>query len=166
MAHPCMPKIFNGPQKNPPHPPSYILNVRSLSDSFNDKSYFLGIFINLSKAFDTVDHKILLKKLQHYGIKGKNLSWFESYLPSRKQYINFEINDNNGKTVLLKIICAVSQGSILGPLLFIIYVNDLCQVSAILKPIMFAEYTNLCCSSNDIKTLFLNTNLQFKKISE
>ena len=53
-------------------------------------------------SIDTVDHKILLKKLQHYGIKGKNLSWFESYLTGRKQYINFEINDNNGKTDLLK----------------------------------------------------------------
>ena len=113
-----------------------------------------------------MDHKILLKKLQHYGIKGKNLSWFESYLTGRKQYINFKINDNNGKTDLLKIICGVPQGSILGPLLFIIYINDLCQVSDILKPIMFADDTNLFCSSNDIKTLFLNKNLELKKISE
>ena len=128
--------------------------IDQISDSFNDKSYFLGIFINLSKAFDTVDHKILLKKLQHYGIKGKNLSWSESYLTCRKQYINFEINDNNGKTDLLKIICDVPQGSILGPLLFIIYITDLCQVSDVLKPIMFANDTKLFCWSNDIKTLF------------
>ena len=113
-----------------------------------------------------MDHKILLKKLQHYGIKGKNLSWFESYLTGQKQYIKFEINDNNGKTGLLKITCGVPQGSILGPLLFIIYINDLCQVSDILKLIMFADDTNLFCSSNDIKTLFLNTNLELHKISE
>ena len=127
---------------------------------------FLGIFSDLSKVFDTVNHKILLKKLQHYGIKGKNLSWFESYLTGRKQYINFEINDNNGKTDLLKIICGVPQGSILGPLLFIIYINDLCEVSGILKSIRLADDTNLFCSINDIKTLFLNTNFELKKISE
>ena len=127
---------------------------------------FLGIFNDLSKVFDTVNHKILLKKLQHYGIKGKNLSWFESYLTGRKQYINFEINDNNGKTDLLKIISGVPEGSILGPLLFVIYINDLCQVSDILKPIRFADDTNLFCSINDIKTLFLNTNFELKKISQ
>ena len=100
----------------------------------------------------------LLKKLQHYGIKGKNLSWFESYLTGRKQYIKFEINDNNGKTGLLKITCGVPQGSILGPLLFIIYINYLCQVSDILRPVMFADDTKLFCSGNDLKTLSLNTN--------
>ena len=99
--------------------------IEKISDSFNDKSYFLGIFVDLLKAFDTVDHKILFKKLQHYGIKGKNLFWFESYLTGRKRYINFEINDNNGKTELLEILSRVPQGSILGPLLFIIYINNL-----------------------------------------
>ena len=84
--------------------------IDQVSDSFNDKSYFLGIFMDLSKAFDTVNHKILFKKLHHYGIKGKNLPWFESYLTGREQYINFEINDNNGKADLLKIILLYHKG--------------------------------------------------------
>ena len=87
-------------------------------------------------------------------MKGKNLSWFESYLTGQKQYINFENNDNNGKPELLHIICGVPQGSMLGPLLFIIYINDLWHVSDILKPIMFADDTNLFCLNNDIKTFF------------
>ena len=101
-----------------------------------------------------MDHKVLLKKLQHYGIKGKNIYWFESYLTGQKQYINYEINDNNGKTDLLKIICGVPKGSILRPLLVIIYINDLCEVTDILKPIMFADDTNLFSSSNDIYFFF------------
>ena len=113
-----------------------------------------------------MDHKILFKRLQHYGIREKDLPWFESYLTGQKQYINFEINDNNGKTELLEIICGIPQGLILGPLLFIIFINNLSQVSDILQPIMFADDTNLFCSSNDIKALFLNTNLELKKISE
>ena len=64
--------------------------IDQICDSFNDKNYFLGIFIDLSKAFDTVDHSILLKKIEHYGIKGRCLSWFQSYLSNRKQYIEFK----------------------------------------------------------------------------
>ena len=87
--------------------------IYNISDLINNKSYFPGIFINLLKAFDTVDDQILLKELQHYGIKGKNLPWFESYLTGRKQYFNFEINENNRKTELLEIICQVLQESVL-----------------------------------------------------
>lgn len=90
--------------------------IYNISDLINNKSYFPGIFINLLKAFDTVDDQILLKELQHYGIKGKNLPWFESYLTGRKQYFNFKINENNRKTELLEIICQVLQESVLGQL--------------------------------------------------
>ena len=140
--------------------------IDQICDSFNDKNYFLGIFIDLSKAFDTVDHSILLKKLEHYGIKGRCLSWFQSYLSNRKQYIEFKQDNKTGNTELSNIICGVPQGSILGPLLFIIYVNDLCQTSEFLKPIMFADDTNLFCKSKTVKTLFLKANIELKKISE
>ena len=64
--------------------------IDQICDSFNDKNYFLGIFIDLYKVFDTVDDSILLKKVEHYGIKGRSLSWFQSYLSKCKQYIEFK----------------------------------------------------------------------------
>ena len=140
--------------------------IDQICDSFNDKNYFLGIFVDLSKAFDTVDHSILLKKLEHYGIKGRNLSWFQSYLSNRKQYIEYKQENKTSNTELSNIICGVPQGSILGPLLFIIYVNDLCQTPEFLKPIMFADDTNLFCKSKTVKTLFLKANIELQKISE
>ena len=133
---------------------------------FNDKNYFLGIFIDHSKAFDTVDHSILLKKLEHYGIKGRDLPWFQSYLSNRKQFIEYQQENKTSNTELSNIICGVPQGSILGPLLFIIYVNDLCQTSEFLKPIIFADDTNFFCKSKTVKTLFLKANIKLEKISE
>ena len=81
----------------------------------------IGIFLDLSKAFDTMDHKILLHKLEHYGFRGIVLQWFENYLTSRTQYVYY----NNCKSLQRDIVCGVSRGSILGPLLLILYVNDI-----------------------------------------
>ena len=128
--------------------------IDQICDSFNDKNYFLGIFIDLSKAFDTVDHSILLKKLEHYGMKGRCLSWFQSYLSNRKEYIEFKHDNRTGNTELSNIICGVPQGSILEPLLFISYANNLCQTSEFLKPIMSADDTNLFCRSKTEDSFF------------
>ena len=113
--------------------------VDQINDKFESNCFTLGIFIDLSKAFDTVDHQILISKLNNYGVKGKNLSWFKSYLENRKQYLNY----SNDVTNLAQIKCGVPQGSILGPLLFFIYVNELCITSNILDPIMLGDDTNL-----------------------
>ena len=136
-------------------------------ECFNEKKYFLGIFVNLSKAFDTVNHKILIKKLENYGICGKNLLWFKSYLSNRKQYLEYKDNFNEQKTTnLLQIKCGVPQGSILGPLLFLIYINDLSLVTKFLSPVIFADDTNLFYSHNNIKILFKNANDELEKISQ
>ena len=103
------------------------------------------------------------KKLEHYGIKGRSLSWFQSYLSNQKQYIEFKQDNKTGSTESSNIICGVPQGSILGALLFIIYVNDLCQTSEFLKPIMFADDTNVFCKSGTVKTLFLKVNIELEK---
>ena len=97
-----------------------LLLVNQLYQSFNESKFTLGIFIDLGKAFDTVGHKILTKKLELYEIKGCNLRWFESYLSNRKQFITNGDKQTNIETIA----CGVPQDSILEPLLFLIFVND------------------------------------------
>ena len=82
-----------------------------INEKFENSGFTLGIFIDLSKPFDTVNHQILISKLKNYRVKGKNLRWFKSYLENRKQYLNY----NNGVTNLAQIKCGIPQGSILGP---------------------------------------------------
>ena len=124
--------------------------INSIYDSFNQNKYTFGVFIDLSKAFDTVDHNILIDKLNLYGIKSNSLKWFSSCLSNRKRFIlEGAINASN-----LDIICGIPRGSIIGSLLFIIYVNDLCNVSKIFEPIIFADDTNLFFSHKNIKEIF------------
>ena len=91
--------------------------VDQINSNFEKDQYTLGVFIDLSKAFDTVDHKILIAKLENYGMKGINLLWFKSHQENRKQFIQDDISITSFKSI----ICGVPQGSILGPLLFLIY---------------------------------------------
>lgn len=136
--------------------------VDQITNSFEKGYYTLGVFIDLSKAFDTVNHKILLEKLKYYGITGQYLKWFDSYLQGRKQYI---VHDQI-KTDMKTIHCGVPQGSILGPLLFLLYVNDLYKSSKLLHTIMFADDTNLFFSEKNITLLFKSVNRELRCIAE
>lgn len=124
--------------------------VDKLYSSLDNNRSCLGVFLDLSKAFDTIDHTILLSKLQHYGIRGTTLNWIDSYISNRHQYISYK----NTHSHLAEIQCGVPQGSILGPLLFIIYVNDICHVSEIANITLFADDTNIFFESNENENLF------------
>ena len=105
------------------------------------------ILVDLQKAFDTVDHQILLAKLTHYGIRGISNDWFKSYLPNCNQYVSINGFDS-GFTAMN---CGVPQGSDIGPILFLLYTNDLNQAIKIVKVHHFADDTNLLYLSNSIK---------------
>ena len=104
----------------------------------------LAVFLDLSKAFDTIDYKILFRKLEHYGIQGAALKWIESYLFDRKQFVQLD----DIKSDLLSMEVGVPQGSVLGPLLFIIYINDARMTTTALNFIHFADDTNLARNMN------------------
>jgi Reverse transcriptase (RNA-dependent DNA polymerase) len=127
-----------------------------ISSAIENNEYAVGIFFDLAKAFDTVDHNILLCKLETYGIRGMQLNWFASYFDNRLQCVCC-----NGAFSELKVInFGVPQGSNLGPLLFLIYINDLPNVSSVLFFILFADDTNVFYSHGSLQTLFEIVNAE------
>ena len=130
-----------------------------LLSNLERNKYTCSIFLDLSKAFDTVDHNILLKKLELYGFRGKIYNYLKSYLYNRQQCTKID----NKFSSFLQIKCGVPQGSVLGPLLFLLYVNDLPNASKF-KSTLFADDTNLCISHVDMFQLEKDTNIELKKV--
>ena len=114
----------------------------------------------ISKACDSLDRSILLNKLECYGFRDIVLEWFKSYLSIRKQYVVLEKCES--QTMAIR--CGVHQGSILGPLLFLLYVNNFCNVSKVLELILFAYDTSVFMSHQDIVSLQNMFNTEFAKL--
>ena len=148
-------------QKGHPPKPAILQSVEQINQSFEKNEFIYGVFVDLCKAFEQLTNKFYLKKLEYSGIARNNWRWFENYLKDWKQLIRFEHNSTKKATVT----CGVPQGSILRPLLFLLYENILHHASKVLKSIMFANDTDLFFSHSDINVLFEEMNKELKNLS-
>ena len=121
-----------------------------LTQNLDQGKISITIFLDLSKAFDTLNHEILLNKLSYYGVNGTANTWFRSYLTNRKQFVLYE----DTKSGMLPISTGVPQGSILGPLLFLIYMNDIHEASQKFHAVLYADDTSFVYPSVLLKILF------------
>lgn len=136
--------------------------IDKITKALDNGDIVIGVFLDFSKAFDTVDHKILLKKLEWYGIRNAPLKWFHDYLNKRYQYVTYNSTKSSEKSIK----CGVPQGSILGPLLFLLYINDLPTVSEACLNILFADDTNMFITGNDIDYMCRKMNSDLSMVQE
>ncbi len=136
--------------------------ISNIINGFDNQEYTLGIFLDLSKAFDMIEHKTLLRKLEYYGVRGLALDWFGSYLSDRKQYTHYAGIDSD----LATLTCGVPQGSVLGPLLFIIYINDLNNCLKYSHLLLYADDSTLYFSHRNIIELYQTIGGELVKLEQ
>jgi hypothetical protein len=139
-----------------------ILLMNKITDTLEKREHGIAVFCDLRKAFDSVDHLILLNRLSKLGVGGVELLWFKNYLEKRHQFVQLK----NAKSSLLSIKMGVPQGSILGPILFLVYINDLPLSSNLLTSYLFADDTTLYFSHSDIEHLICTVNIELRKITD
>ena len=142
------------------HPILQLLNKIYTEKDNNTPTQCMGIFIDLSKAFDTLSHKILLSKLNRYSIRGVAYNWLKNYLINRKQFVEID----STRSSLRNITCGVPQGSILGPLLFLIYINDISLSTTNAHILSYADDTTLLITGENINSLYLKGNDVLKEL--
>ena len=136
--------------------------VENIQTQLDNGEFAAGVFVDLRKAFDTVDHRILIQKLEHYGVRGISKKWFSSYLTNRKQFVSIDNCNSTIKTILT----GVPQGSVLGPLLFLIYINDLHKCVKYFKAYHFADDTNILQSGKSLEVLAKKCNEGLKSLPQ
>ena len=145
------------------HSTSHAINysVNKILNEIENKNHVIGVFIDLSKAFDTIDHQKLLVKLEHYGIRGRCHKILESYLSDRTQQTKFQGNISNKS----KVEFGVPQGSVLGPLLFLVYINDIVNTSVYGHFVLFADDTNIFVVGKSANEAYDRANIVLNKIN-
>ena len=146
------------------HSTSHAINysVNNILECIEGKKHVLGIFIDLSKAFDTLDHEKLMIKLENYGIRGNCYQLIKNYISSRKQYTSF----HNVKSGQESVIFGVPQGSVLGPLLFLLYINDIVNAASSGMFVLFADDTNIFVAADTESEVYRIANQVLAKINQ
>ncbi|CAL4144109.1 unnamed protein product [Meganyctiphanes norvegica] len=151
-----------GSEKNMGTETALLNYIDNIQEALNNKKYTVSIFMDLSKAFDVIDHKILETKLEHYGFRGKFLEFLLSFIKDRKYFVH--INGKNSETKSVNI--GVPQGSTLGPLLFLLYINDMINCSIVFFLSQFADDSTATYSDLNLDQALLKAETEFNRVLE